>query len=191
MSTRTSTAEQILQIASELLHQRGYANTSTGDIASATGIAKGNLAYHFPTRRELLAGVAQRREDRLRQLIADWSLACTTVEDCIGRVISMMENSADQLAAHGCPHGSMAAELGKTDLSLRTAGAHGLELLVDWVAARFGSFLPLEEARGKAEFVVSALQGAALLAYCRQDPGLVSRQAAELRIWLANVCEGR
>ena len=41
------TRRDILNAARRLFNQRGYNGVSLQDIASAVGISKGNLTYHF------------------------------------------------------------------------------------------------------------------------------------------------
>ena len=53
MGSRSSTADRILEAGRELFNARGYAATSLSDIAKSVGISKGNLSYHFPTKRDL------------------------------------------------------------------------------------------------------------------------------------------
>ncbi|MEM1435157.1 MAG: TetR/AcrR family transcriptional regulator [Pseudomonadota bacterium] len=53
MSAKISTADKILDSSRQLFNARGYAATSLNDIASSVGISKGNLTYHYPTKRAL------------------------------------------------------------------------------------------------------------------------------------------
>lgn len=53
MTTESPTARKILESGRQLFNAKGYAATSLRDIAEAVGISKGNLTYHFPTKRSL------------------------------------------------------------------------------------------------------------------------------------------
>ena len=73
MGSISSTAEKILEASRQLFNAKGYAATSLSDIADSVGISKGNLSYHFPTKRELAVRLiedtrqlAQERRSSLR-----------------------------------------------------------------------------------------------------------------------------
>jgi AcrR family transcriptional regulator len=48
------TREKILNVAIDLLYQKGLRDTSTVDIARAAGVSRGALLHHYPTKEELL-----------------------------------------------------------------------------------------------------------------------------------------
>jgi len=48
------TREKILNVAIDLLYQKGLRDTSTVDIATAAGVSRGALLHHYPTKEELL-----------------------------------------------------------------------------------------------------------------------------------------
>lgn len=53
MKARSTTVVRILNAARELFNAKGYAATSSSEIAASLGISQGNLTYHFPTKRHL------------------------------------------------------------------------------------------------------------------------------------------
>ena len=54
------TRDRIVETALRLFNQQGYGAVSTAALASACGIAEGNLWYHFKTRAALLDAISQR-----------------------------------------------------------------------------------------------------------------------------------
>ena len=71
MGSKTSTAERILEAGRRLFNAKGYAATSLNDIAKSVGISKGNLTYHFSTKRDL----AKRLIADTRQIARDRRLS--------------------------------------------------------------------------------------------------------------------
>lgn len=57
--------EEILDAAEKLFGEKGFDNTSTGDILDVVGIARGTLYYHFKSKEDILDGVIGRITNRL------------------------------------------------------------------------------------------------------------------------------
>ena len=67
MTDRATTRERILDASRRLFNDKGYAATTLAEIAASIGIAQGNLTYHFPTKRELVAELEKRMTRQLRE----------------------------------------------------------------------------------------------------------------------------
>ena len=52
-----------VQTALQLFMERGYAETSIGDVAEQAGLLKGNLSYYFKTKAELYRAAAWDMEE--------------------------------------------------------------------------------------------------------------------------------
>ncbi len=53
------TKKDIMEHASLLFSQKGYNQTSVGDIAKASGYSKGHIYYHFKNKEQLFVLLAQ------------------------------------------------------------------------------------------------------------------------------------
>ena len=71
MSDRSTTRERVLEISRQLFNEKGYAATSLSEIAEGVGIAKGNLTYHFPSKRDLAVELEKRAQQRARDARAN------------------------------------------------------------------------------------------------------------------------
>jgi AcrR family transcriptional regulator len=58
MSDQPDNKDIILQSARTLITQKGVASTTLADIARQSGIAKGTLHYHFPSKNDILIALA-------------------------------------------------------------------------------------------------------------------------------------
>ena len=63
----TTTRERILDASRRLFNEKGYAATTLAEIAASVGIAQGNLTYHFPTKRQLVAELQKRMSQKARE----------------------------------------------------------------------------------------------------------------------------
>src|SRR5579862_1276518 len=64
MGTRL-TQQRILQAALELFNEHGTAAISANRIAERCGISKGNLQYHFATKRDIVLALFQQAVDEM------------------------------------------------------------------------------------------------------------------------------
>jgi len=60
MHDRLTTRERILEASLRIFNEKSFAATSLSDIAKEVGIAKGNLTYHFATKKGLAFELEQR-----------------------------------------------------------------------------------------------------------------------------------
>jgi len=63
--------QQVLEAAMRALAERGYARTSVSDIASAAGMSKGAVHYHFESKDDLIAQVLERCAVAMRDRVRD------------------------------------------------------------------------------------------------------------------------
>src|SRR5713226_1799238 len=59
----------ILQVAEEVLLEKGYHEASIDEIASRVGIAKGTVYLHFPSKEDLVVAIFERDMQQLLQYI--------------------------------------------------------------------------------------------------------------------------
>ena len=90
---------------------------------------------------------------------------------------------SELIARHGCPIGSLSAELGRRDDGLDREGAQALRLLRDWAEVQFRE-LGRRDAAELAVTLLAGVQGAALLAHTFRDPALMTSQVRALERWI-------
>lgn len=63
----SSTAKHILDVAQDMVRNRGYSAFSYADISKQVGIRKASIHYHFPSKDELVRELVKRyREGMVR-----------------------------------------------------------------------------------------------------------------------------
>lgn len=177
----------IISAAMRLFARRGYFQTSVGDIAEEAGMLKGNIAYYFKTKPELLEDVLKARRGMLFARLESEDSGSVTAAEAISRLIAMVESSAEEMAATGCPVGSLAGELGKDDNILHSSAAAPLIEIQQWLAGQFRRELPDASAAEAGEHLLCLLQGAAVIALAHRNPDVVKRQMKVARQWLVDV----
>ena len=53
------TKARVLETARQLINEKGFCSTSINDIIQATGVKKGNLYFHFPSKEELSLAILE------------------------------------------------------------------------------------------------------------------------------------
>ena len=186
-SKGTANRQRIVDAALDLFMERGYAETSIGDIAEQAGLLKGNLSYYFKTKSDMLEAVSDARMQelfgRLQARLPDQA----TPEQALAAFVQVTEDSAAELARVGCPVGTLASQLGKTAPALQPYASRILQAMLEWLTAQFSRALPAPAAAAHAEVLLTMMQGAAVMAHAFRDPALVERQAAAARQWLRSV----
>jgi AcrR family transcriptional regulator len=69
-SIQKDTKELILDLAEDLIHQKGYNAFSYKDLSTVLGIKNASIHYHFPSKEDLGVAVVARAKDKLLSLKA-------------------------------------------------------------------------------------------------------------------------
>jgi len=105
------TRKRILKESRKLFTVRGFQNTSVSEIIAATGVKKGNLYYHFPSKEELGIAVLLDAAEEF-SVILDRSL---TGNDPVGKIttscLAIMELMQQTHFVGGCLFGNTALEM--------------------------------------------------------------------------------
>lgn len=179
-----STRDHIVAAADDLFYRRGFDTTSFADIAEAVSISRGNFYYHFKTKDEILNAVIQRRLDKTRAMLQAWEEGSA---DPGARIVSFIEilirNRAD-IMAHGCPVGTLCAELSKLDHAAKDDAAKLFTLFREWLAGEFASMGFTQDADRHAMHLLAMSQGVAALATAFRDEAYIREEVSRMRDWL-------
>ena len=184
----TSTKEKILREAQRLIHTNGFRTTSVDAIAKAAGVKKANVFYYFPNKEalglELLDRMATNLIDRvLAPYFATDRHPTEQIRDNIQGIRTNLEAFNCQ---GGCPLGNMALEMADVDEAFRTRLTHFFEAwesVIEGVLKRgleTGVYRETMDPRATASFIVSALEGAILLAKTKRDPEVLAHAESHL-----------
>jgi AcrR family transcriptional regulator len=123
--SRQSTFERLLDAAAALFSQKGYAATSTREIAGILGIRKASLYYHIENKEDLLYAICK---SSLEQIRRDVAAALEHVKDPLERTSTLVRSHIESLVrdqtAHSVAVGEMHALSGarlKEVIALRDA----------------------------------------------------------------------
>src|SRR5947209_4459720 len=172
MAPRGETKKRMVAAAGELLRRHGYHGTALNQVLDASGAPRGSLYFHFPGGKQELAAYAIDVSGRAIGRAIDHVLEST--EDAGEAIARMVELAAAELRdsgfERGCPVGTVAMDASLTSEPVRAASAEALGGWVDAIERRLvGAGWKRPAARDQALLVLSALEGALLLARAQRD----------------------
>ena len=96
-SAAEDTRQRIIDTATELFTERGYAGTSVRDIAERLGMTKGSLYYHFSSKEDLLYALMSPLIDALAGFIAAAQGAGSVSADVVCGLVDLLDAHAAML----------------------------------------------------------------------------------------------
>jgi TetR/AcrR family transcriptional repressor of nem operon len=184
MSDKT-TRENIIHTADQLFYRQGYEHTSFTDIANALQISRGNFYFHFKTKDEILAAVIHLRLENTRRLLEQWEREGKTPADRIRSFIHILLMNQAKIKKHGCPVGTLCAELAKLEHSSKTEANKLFSLFRTWLSKQFTLLGHEADADALAMHLLARSQGVAMLANAFQDEQFVNQEVKQMDDWLA------
>ena len=173
----------ILEKANRLIYTKGYNSTSLADVATAAGITKGNLHYHYRSKDELLNAVIAQRKKNIIDQLAQWQHQLPDAKDKLRRFTQMLLNEKSELIRYGCPMGSLNQELGKNQAQLKSLAVEMFDLFQVWLENAFKQ-LALKNAKSLSLHLLSMAQGAVIMSYVYENPQLLEDEVNNINRWI-------
>jgi TetR/AcrR family transcriptional repressor of nem operon len=168
-----ATRDRIVAAASDLIGERGVAETSLDDVIERAGASKSQLYHYFEDRGALLRAVVVHNTDSVLGGLGPldgWNAIRSWFD-------SMVAGQVERHARGGCRLGSLVAQLAEADEEVRLALAASFARWEAYVRDGLRSM----QAQGKlarhadpdelATATMAAIQGGLLLTQTRRDPG--------------------
>lgn len=178
------TRQRIIDSANRLVYERGFHDMSFADVAKASGVPKGNFYFHFKSKDDLLAAVAEDRRRRLSALLAGWEQQFDAPASRLKRMSEMITRDAADIVRYGCPMGSILLELGKQETDLRDAMLPLFTMLRNWATAQFAEIVGPAAAAGHARDMLVRMQGASVLAAAYGEADWLDEAQAGIARWI-------
>jgi TetR/AcrR family transcriptional repressor of nem operon len=169
-----ATRERIVAAASELIADRGVAETSLDDVIERAGVSKSQLYHYFEDRSALLRAVVAHNTEGVLGYLGGVGESWKAIRSWLDSIVAV------QVEGHGCggcPIGSLVPQLAEADDQARLALAASF---ARWEAALRDGLRSMQ-LRGKLErgadpeelatATMAAIQGGLVLTQTRRDPG--------------------
>ena len=137
MKQGQKTQYKILNHSNKLFYHIGYRKTTFSDIVKSTGMSQGNITYHFKSKDDILIGVLNYRLEEIKKTFNDWDKTYHTPELRLNQFIDFLIDDKKELIKYGCPHGTMATELGKSNTSAKILNQKIFNFIINWFSKQF------------------------------------------------------
>jgi AcrR family transcriptional regulator len=174
---------RIVETAAKLVHEQGFGRTSLADIARESGVPLGNLYYYFKTKDAIGEALVEKMSDAAAAARAMWDAELEPRERILAFIQATLE-SRESVARSGCELGSLCTELHKQAGPLADRAAGLFDDFLKWLEAQFRLIGKGAESRDLAFHLVSALQGASLLANTFHNTRGITRECNRLKEWV-------
>lgn len=166
-----NTATQILDVAQEMVRNRGYSAFSYADISKQVGIRKASIHYHFPSKDELVKELVKRYREGMIRACDRIAQSNTNPDQQIFQFVDLYRNGLKDKQI--CLCAMLAADYAVLPQSVREeiqtffqeTEAWLTKLLQQGCDTQKWTCQPEQEAKG----LIAMLQGAQLLARCATD----------------------
>ncbi|MFQ5626300.1 MAG: TetR/AcrR family transcriptional regulator [Methyloligellaceae bacterium] len=180
-----SRKQSILDAAERMARDGGYHDVSFRRIADDVGIKSASVFHHFASKEELGAAVARRYTDRFMEVIGDPYDASLSANEKLARYCDAYRH-AQKIDSRMCLCGMLGAEISSLPGDVAKEVRRFFDLNIDWLEA---ALTPARDkpskrydARSKAVMVLSALEGAIIVARATGDASLFDQVADYLSI---------
>jgi len=175
MQKGDETKERILDASLELLHRRGYYDTSINDIIDNSGVKKGSLYFHYKSKDVLFIEVLNEALERYEKQINEGVNHTAASDQIIDMIDAITGYHVNGDISKGCLFGNMALEIGHdgSDISILVEGFFKrwenkfISLLTR--AEKNGEIKLKEPARALARMILASVEGGVLLSKISGD----------------------
>lgn len=184
------TAQQILEVAQELVRRRGYSSFSFADISAQVGIRKASIHYHFSSKEELTRTLAKQYRMTFQQKLKQIALSSSAPETQLREFLSLYRQGLNQ--SQMCLCGILAAEMAVLPTSVQAEVRTFFAETQTWLqtliqaGASTGCLQPRLSPEDEASLLLASVQGAQLIARASEASELTFDRIAEQL--LASIC---
>jgi TetR/AcrR family transcriptional repressor of nem operon len=188
----SGTKEHIIEVASHLVHLRGFNHTSIGEILRESGVGKGNFYYYFRSKEELGYAIIENNLRRFSEEVTEKAFRGN--RDALAQLYDflniLVEIHRQRHCVGGCRLGNMAMEMSDIHEKFRKRFQ---EVFDSW-EAQIADLVRTAQMSGQltshadpavlAQFVIASIEGAILLAKVKKDVRALECCVEELKKYI-------
>jgi len=187
-SNGRASRQAFLDATGTLLRRQGYSATSLSEIVARSGAPRGSLYFHFPGgKQELAVAAMEQTGEQLRDAIAGLMASPGGPAGSLGVLIDALASGLEASGFRdGCPIATVTLETAASCEPLRATAKRVFTMWLEELERALRSAgMEADAAERRALLVLSAIEGALLLARARGDTGPLRAVREELLASLA------
>src|ERR671935_2118577 len=131
VAVKAGKRERLVESATALFHEQGVHGTTLAEVAERAEVPLGNVYYYFKTKDDLLGAVLAGYQEQAAVLIASFERS-RTPQSRLKALVRNWVDMRDAVVRHGCPMGTLCAELDKSEGGLDRTAAQVMATIIDW-----------------------------------------------------------
>src|SRR3972149_148724 len=185
----SSTKEQLLQTAMELMLAKGFTAVTVDEICEKTGVTKGGFFHYFESKEDLGKAVLEYYWQSQVQMVQE--MPFHSIKDPLKRLHGFLDSFADRARdpqiTKSCLIGNFSQELSSTYPGIRTLCDRKFSLFADMLKQILDEakqmYAPRSrfDTRGLAEHFIAIFQGALILSKAKQDTKVIEENIRHFR----------
>jgi TetR/AcrR family transcriptional regulator, transcriptional repressor for nem operon len=170
------TRERIVQVAAELVAEKGALAMSLDDVGARAPASRSQLYHYFDDKADLVRAVVDATSDAVLGSQDELLEGVTDLSGIERWMDALVAKQVEREARGGCPLGSLAGQLAERDPQARAALADGLNRWEQRIRVSLetlqahGELPPNADPAALAATVLLLIQGGLLLTQVRRDP---------------------
>jgi TetR/AcrR family transcriptional regulator, transcriptional repressor for nem operon len=179
-----NTAGRIMDVAHQLLVERGFSAFSYADIAEAVEIRKASIHHHFPTKTALVVAVLERHRLRMQEAHAALDEHVSSPIDRLKKYVDYWEACIRSMTEPFCIAALLGAELPGLPEEVQTEVGKHFTCLRQWIAKNMKDgvkqkMIKLQgTAEVEAEMLMAAVHGAMISARVNKSSSIFKQVTA-------------
>lgn len=188
MTKGERTRANLIETAARLFQRQGYHATGMSQIVAASGAPKGSMYFHFPRGKEELAAASATHAGATFRAAVEQALSAadptvTSFDVVLTEIAALLASTLTESDFHaGCPLTTMALDAAADSEPIRVACDQAYRSwlsTIETALIRWG-VVPADQAPAMALTVLSAIEGALVLARVRRDPTVITQVLQQL-----------
>ena len=178
------TAERIMDVAHQLLVERGFSAFSYADIAEAIQIRKASIHHHFPTKTALVVAVLERHRLRMQEAQAALDKHVSSPMDRLKKYVDHWEACIRSMTEPFCIAALLGAELPSLPQEVQAEVGKHFTCLRQWIGKTLKDSVKQKSIKlqgtveVEAELFMAAIHGAMISARVNSSSVLFKQIAA-------------